>query len=293
MAAALLALLCSGLADRVVLLSHGSKRPEAGSQLAAIARDLRRAGQADVVAAAVFFGAGADEGGAGGDGPPAALDVALRRMLAEDGAGAIRVLPFILGPSRALRAEAPRIVRAAIAEHPGARIDVLPCLSDALGGDGIRCLARGMAEQVTRAMRDAQLARPLVLLCDHGSADPAVASVRQRMAALVAALLGDAVLGVEPAPMERPATLARGSEVDDPLLEERLAALGDRSAEVVVAMAFVSPGRHAGGEGDVAAIVRQAQDAQPRLAVHVTELLGDSAAVREMLASSVLAARAR
>lgn len=290
--ALLLAVGSTGLSPRFLLLSHGSKRPEAWAQLDVLARDLRAAAQADVVASAVFFGADAEEDGsaAEGTGPTASLDTALRRMLEADAKGAIRVLPFIIGPSRALRVDTPRIVREVVAAHPGATVDVLPCLSAALGGDGVQCLSRGLAEQVQQTIVSERLTRPRVYVCDHGSADPAVAAVRREMAAALGALLGDSVLAVEPAPMERPASLARDSAADDPLLEERLAGLAEPNAEVVVAMAFVSPGRHAGVAGDVATILQEARRARPELAVHMTELLGDSAAIRQLLVASIAAA---
>ncbi|KAG8464888.1 hypothetical protein KFE25_010256 [Diacronema lutheri] len=287
----------AGLVDRFVLLSHGSRRPEAWAQLDALARELQRAAEVDVVPSAVFFGADGSAGGTGGcvDGapppPPASLDVALRRMLEADAARPIGVLPFVLGPSRALRVEAPRIIRGVLDVHPAARVELLPCLSHALGGDGIRRASRGLADQVQRLIATTQLVRPRVYVCDHGSADAAVAAVRRALAARVAHELGGAVCAVEPAPMERPAALVRGGVADDPLLEERLAALDDVDTAVVVAMAFVSPGRHAGAEGDVASIVRLATAARPQLVVHVTGLLGDAPAARAILADSILQLR--
>ncbi|KAJ1632962.1 hypothetical protein T492DRAFT_984257 [Pavlovales sp. CCMP2436] len=278
-------------ASRYVLLAHGSKRADTWVQLDALSGDLRRAGRAEVVAASVFFGddSAAEEGG-GEPRPPASLDALLRRMLAAEPARPIRILPFILGPSRALRAETPRLVREAAATCAAADVEVLPCLADVVDAEGARAVSVGLAEQIERTIAEAGLTRPFVLVCDHGSADAAVAAVRRTMVADVARLLGSAVVGVEPAPMERPSSLARGSEADDPLLEERLAGLccADAAAvEVVVAMAFLSPGRHAGADGDVAEIVARATAGRADLRVHVSELLGDSRAVRRVLARAV------
>ncbi|HLP10149.1 MAG TPA: CbiX/SirB N-terminal domain-containing protein, partial [Opitutaceae bacterium] len=53
---------------------------------------------------------------------------------------------------------------------------------------------------------------------------------------------------------------------------------------VVIAMLFLSPGRHAGAEGDVAQLCRAAEAEQPGLAATMTDLLGGDPAVLELLA---------
>lgn len=87
---------------------------------------------------------------------------------------------------------------------------------------------------------------------------------------------------VAPCSMER----REGDEFafTDPLL----AALLDREpfdrGAVIVAMLFLSPGRHAGPEGDVATICREAEGRHPGLQVTMTELLGGHPQLVEMLA---------
>jgi hypothetical protein len=87
--------------------------------------------------------------------------------------------------------------------------------------------------------------------------------------------------------MERPERLAVGSAADDQLLEERLLGLAPDASHVVVAMAFLSPGRHAGQFGDVAQIVARVGEARPGLRIEVTGLLGDASHVRGLLAEQV------
>jgi hypothetical protein len=279
--------------SRFVLLSHGSRRPDSWAQLRALAAELAAAHPAEVTAAHVFFGsADAADAERGADAPPPSLALALRALIEADPARPVVVLPFILGPSRALRAETPRVireVRASLVPRDGA-VTVLPCLADALDGAGCEAISAGLAAQVERTIAAAGLVRPTVYICDHGSADPAVAGVRRRMVARIGWLLDGRVAAVLAAPMERPERLGVGSAADDPLLEERLAALGPDDAEAVVAMAFLSPGTHAGDAGDVAQIVARATAARPRLRVHATALLGDAAAVRDALSAALRAA---
>ncbi|HKJ89791.1 MAG TPA: CbiX/SirB N-terminal domain-containing protein, partial [Oceanipulchritudo sp.] len=58
-------------------------------------------------------------------------------------------------------------------------------------------------------------------------------------------------------------------------LASKLAESGWESGEVVISMLFLSPGRHAGPEGDIAGICRDAEGRNPRLRTRMTGLVGD------------------
>ena len=81
-------------------------------------------------------------------------------------------------------------------------------------------------------------------------------------------------------------------DFNEPLLETLLATPPFDSGDVVLAMAFLSPGRHAGEGGDIAQIVEAATAARPDLRVHITPLLATQSLVAAVLRDRVEAAAA-
>ncbi|SVD47506.1 uncharacterized protein METZ01_LOCUS400360, partial [marine metagenome] len=71
---------------------------------------------------------------------------------------------------------------------------------------------------------------------------------------------------------------------NEPLLENLLcdeATVPER--DVVAALFFLSPGKHAGAGGDVEAICREAEKARPGLRTFLTEPLGEHPLVLDLL----------
>ena len=142
----------------------------------------------------------------------------------------------------------------------------------------------------------------LVAVCDHGSPSASVAAVRDHVAAQLRSLLlpgaagagaADASAGagagaVQACSMERRA----GAEYDfnEPTLAALLRSPCVAAARVVVvALLFISPGRHAGPGGDVATIIAEAQAeraaaGRPPVAVVMTRLLGEHPAFARVIA---------
>jgi hypothetical protein len=77
------------------------------------------------------------------------------------------------------------------------------------------------------------------------------------------------------------------------LLEAVLAdiAAGSPEADIVLAMQFISPGRHAGPGGDVETICEELSRRYPRLQIATTPLVGEHPLLIELLASRVITAR--
>jgi hypothetical protein len=73
-------------------------------------------------------------------------------------------------------------------------------------------------------------------------------------------------------------------DFNEPLLASLLATSPWSESQVIVAMQFLLPGRHAGPAGDVAEICRQAEAAHPRLRTRMTGLLGSHPLLLEILA---------
>jgi sirohydrochlorin ferrochelatase len=143
-----------------------------------------------------------------------------------------------------------------------------------------------LAEIVAAGVRDAiavrGLARPAVIVADHGGPVRASAELRDAVAADLRGLLGGAVSAVAAASMESPAGPAFA--FNQPLLAAQLDAPGFRDGDVVVAPLFLSPGRHAGPDGDLARIARAAASRHPGLRCHFAGLVGAHPLVVEVLA---------
>ena len=150
-------------------------------------------------------------------------------------------------------------------------------------------IAQIVAARVRETIGVASLDAPSVLVVDHGGPSPASAALRDRLTGDVRALLGSAVLSVTAASMEGGAHAH-----NHPLLAEALAALSAHTAspptahtDVVVALLFLSPGRHAGPGGDIAQICGAAEAAHPSLCCHLTDLVGTHPLAAPALAAAL------
>jgi hypothetical protein len=123
---------------------------------------------------------------------------------------------------------------------------------------------------VREAIATRGLHRPRVVVVDHGGPSAVSAEVRNQTARAASQLLGDEVSAVAAASME-------GEEHahNHPLLADQLRTDGWNRGDIVVAPLFLSPGRHAGPDGDVAEIIRAAEHATAgTLRVHMAGLIG-------------------
>lgn len=204
------------------------------------------------------------------DGTPAEiLEPALERRLAA-GQSEFVIVPLFFGPSNALTDYLPKRLAHLRGKYPALQVRIAAPLFDA-GDDR---LARILADQVRalsptpqggtrpqdgfRARPEAAIHPRKVALVDHGSPAKAVTDVRNELARQLAAQLGPDYT-VAPASMER----REGADYDfgEPLLEKLLRSSGWNTGEVIVAMQFLLPGRHAGPDGDVSKICRAAEAA--------------------------------
>ena len=113
------------------------------------------------------------------------------------------------------------------------------------------------------------LTPPPVIVVDHGGPSPLSAALRNQIADMVRLLLGSTVGPVVAASME-------GEEHphNHPVLADQLRAPGFNSGPVIIALLFLSPGRHAGPGGDIAQICGAAELENPALRCDLTELIG-------------------
>ncbi|MEO6244467.1 MAG: CbiX/SirB N-terminal domain-containing protein [Opitutaceae bacterium] len=126
-----------------------------------------------------------------------------------------------------------------------------------------------VADRVRETIAASVLPRPPVIVVDHGGPSPTSAALRNTLAAEIRSLLGNEIASLAAASME-----GEAHAHNHPLLSQQLQASGFDTGNVVVAPLFLSPGRHAGAEGDIAQICRQAEAANLSGRCHLTGLVG-------------------
>jgi sirohydrochlorin ferrochelatase len=218
------------------------------------------------------------------DGEPAQLlEPALDAWFTVEPNGRALLSPLFFGPSGALVDYVPERLAALAQRHPAARAFLAEPL--VLPDEEPSELLAILADRVRATMAEKGWQRPRVALCDHGTPLPAVTAVRDRLAAGLARVLGDEVAGVAACSMER----REGPEFafNEPLLETLLSTPPFSMGDVVVALQFLSPGRHAGHGGDVAEISSRAEAARPGLRSAMTAPIADDARLIEVLARRI------
>jgi sirohydrochlorin ferrochelatase len=144
-------------------------------------------------------------------------------------------------------------------------------------------LARILAARIREMATARRLERPRVIVVDHGGPSAVSAQVRNAAAHAAGALLEGEITAMIAASME-------GEEHahNHPLLAAQLRTPGWNHGDVIVAPLFLSPGRHAGPEGDVAGIIRDAEaDAAGALRGHMTGLIGPHPLATTTLAAAL------
>ena len=262
----------------IALLDNGSLRPQATLNLRRLAEALSAACGVPVEAASLLHSHKIPAETLGGE--KAVTLGPLAERLAAEGATELIILPLFFGPSQALTRYLPERLAEVQARYPALAVTVARPLVDTLGGVDLR-LAQLLADNVREAMTGAR--RPTVVLVDHGSPIPEVAAVRNYLAGQLSALLAEEAERVTFASMER----RDGDEYrfNEPLLETLLAAPELAGREVVLAMLFLSPGRHAGEGGDIAEICAAAMAASPGLTVRPSRLVGEHDGLVALLAA--------
>ncbi len=264
----------------VFLIDNGSLRPDSTRNLRKVASELaRRTGiRVEPVSLLHSDRVPADEL----DGLPAEVFEPALAARAEGGSTDFLLLPFFFGPSRALTEYIPERLGRLSKRYPGLNVRIGRPLVD-LDGENDTRVAGILKDRVEERLEPGHT--PPVVVVDHGSPVPEVTAVRNFVAGQLSALLGARVSRVAPASMERrPGASYRFNE---PLLENLLDRPGFNAGRVIVAMMFLSPGRHAGPQGDVAAICREAERRNPDLRAVTTDLAGEHEAVVEILCDRV------
>ncbi len=139
-----------------------------------------------------------------------------------------------------------------------------------------------MVDRIRETIVARGLQRPNVIVVDHGGPSPASAALRDSIAAGARRQLGAEIGQVAAASME-----GMDHAHNAPLLADQLAVPGFDRGDVVLALLFLAPGRHAGIGGDLVQIARAAETRLPGLRCHLTELLGTHPWVVQSLAHAL------
>ncbi|MDQ7732663.1 CbiX/SirB N-terminal domain-containing protein [Halomonas sp. SpR1] len=262
----------------IFLVDNGSLRPQATLNLRRVAALLSELIGETVQAASLLHSNKIPAEKVEGI-PATTLGPAAERS-AEQGATEIVVLPFFFGPSKALTGYLPERMATLQERFPHVKVRVAQPLVDEFGDNDLR-LAHLLADNVRDKLQPGT--KPHVALVDHGSPIPEVTAVRNRLTGQLSVLLGEEVACVAAASMER----REGEEYrfNEPLLENLLASPEFSSGPVILAMLFLSPGRHAGEGGDIAEISAAAEQQHPGLSVTTTRLVGEHQGIVDILHS--------
>lgn len=221
------------------------------------------------------------------------LEPALDKWFTENPEGRVLLVPLFFGPSGALVDYVPERVAALQARHGGVRAVLAAPLVTA-DEEPVE-LGMILADRVRAVQAARGWWRPKVVLCDHGTPLATVTAVRNRLGSRLTAELGDTVAKVAVASMERREEEAYA--FNEPLLATCLRTPPFDEGEVVIALQFLSPGRHAGPGGDVATICAEAEATTGktggRLVTAMTAPIADDARLVEVLTRRAEEGRAR
>lgn len=134
-------------------------------------------------------------------------------------------------------------------------------------------LAPIVVARIRETISSHALERPAVILVDHGGPSADSARLRDDTAEQVRVLLHREIDQIAAASMEG---------THPPLLADQLHTPGFVGRDVIIAMLFLAPGRHANAQGDVAQIGQAAN-----VRAHLTDLIGNHPTVAEVLAEAL------
>ncbi|MEY3448608.1 MAG: hypothetical protein RL749_224 [Verrucomicrobiota bacterium] len=251
---------------RIFLVDNGSYEPAATLALRGLAQEVSKLIGQEVRPVSTMHSAKIDPALLGG--VPAVIFEGAVQHAKLEGIDEIVVIPLFIGPSRAITEYLPKVFADAL---PGAM--KLSIRTPLFGDDGFE-----LTGMLADNLRETGWTKGsgTVLLCDHGSPIPEVTACRDALAASLRKELGLKPEELIACSMER----REGAEYDfnEPLLED---ALQSAKGDAVILMLFLLPGRHAGGDGDVATIAKE--HAPAGLRWKLSPLLGTHPALPALL----------
>jgi len=189
-------------------------------------------------------------------------------------------IPFFISAQGAIGSA----LRRDLAQFQQSAVDFKFTFCDGLAARG--AIAEIVAARIRETIATQGLSQPPVIVVDHGGPSPSSASLRDELTATIQAELKTEVGRVAATSME-----GDDHPHNHPLFAAQLVALGFERGDVVIAPLFLSPGKHAGPDGDLARIARKAcEQGNPRTnprRCHFTDLIGSHSLAAEVLATSL------
>jgi sirohydrochlorin ferrochelatase len=224
---------------RILLVDNGSLRPEATLALRRLSAEVAQLLGQPVHPVSVLHSHKIDRALLA-DEPAVIFEQAVRQAKA-DGIAELIVLPLFIGPSLALTEYLPKVF--AEAQAGAMKLSI----REPLFGPELQSMLIDNLKSTGWTKGNGT-----VFLCDHGSPIQEVTRCRNFFASAIRTELGLTDDELIACSMER----REGADYDfnEPLLKD---ALQQAQGEAVILMLFLLPGRHAGGDGDVATIVKE------------------------------------
>jgi sirohydrochlorin ferrochelatase len=266
----------------VALIDNGSLEPAAHSNLRAVATAI--SSQTGVPVHAVSWKHSHRIPASQLGGEPAPTLVAWMEAQLARGERQFLFVPFFISAQGAIGSALRSDLESLRAAGPSFEFS----FTDGLAARGI--IPEIVAARIRDCIVDQSLRAPAVIVVDHGGPSPLSAALRDQLAIQTRALLGAAVSALAAASME-----GEDHPHNQPLLAAQLEVAPFNRGDVVIAPLFLSPGRHAGTDGDLAQITREAErNSAGALRCHFTLLIGEhpqsiatlAAALRESLTTT-------
>ncbi len=262
----------------IALVDNGSLEPAAHLNLRRVAAGI--SGRTGQVVHAVSWRHSDRIAPASLDGIPAASLESWIRARVRQGERDFVLIPFFVSPQGAIGTALHSDLQRVQDELSGFAFTLAGSLS---ARDAILPI---MTARILETIQRRGLRQPAAVLVDHGGPSPASAELRNELAERIRARLGADVSGLAAASMDGAAYTH-----NLPLLAEVLGTPGHNRGDVVIGPLFLSPGRHAGPDGDLERIARGAEDrAQGALRCHFTDLIGTHPLATDCLAEALLEA---
>ncbi|CAA6692888.1 Unannotated [Lentimonas sp. CC19] len=271
---------------RIFLIDNGSLRAEAVLALRGLAAQLSEQVGLHVEPVSLLHSSKVPASELGG--VPARIVKSRLRQLVEAGERHFVLVPLFLGPSRAITDYLPELIAEARVMAPDLNVVVADTLAGANVEQPDLRLAEMLAAHVRKVLLRAGLESARVAMVDHGTPAEVVNRVRNAVARQLAELLKGEVAAVEPCSMERREGVAY--DFNEPLLERVDQLEGWSGCDVVVALFFLLPGRHAGEAGDVAQICDALLERRGVRSTERTSLLCEHPLLIDLLADRLRAA---
>jgi len=263
----------------VILMDNGSHRAESTMNLRRIAQSLSQNINKEVHPVSLLHSTKVDPSKL--NGKKADILEPFIRSRCEKGEDSFFIIPFFFGQSAALKDYLPERGKAIKSKWQKTKIKLAPTLVK-LEDKNDYCVSDIISELVLEKIEEENLKNPCVTLVDHGTPVKEVNQVRNHISQQLSEILNGRVAEVKASSMER--RDGKEYEFNEPLLENLLGQ-NNFIQDVVLAMLFISPGRHAGTGGDIDQICQSVENECSTLRTFKSKLFAMHPKVLDLLAS--------